>query len=370
MNQESYKKLISGQSQGVIASVLRILLNVASFFYLFVIDIRNSLYDGGTFRSYSVTSSGLKTTDRSHTSVPVISVGNITAGGTGKTPMVIWLCNWLSSKGIKCAILTRGYKATAGGKNDEPTVIVRHCPQANLVVNPDRLAGTIEAVKRYNSQVLIMDDGFQHRKLHRDIDIVMIDGTSPFGYGKLLPAGLLREPPSSLKRAHAAVITKCDLVPEQDITKLAEIIKVINPDIVIARATHNPVCAIASGEKEITLEELKHKKIFAFCGIGNPDAFLNTINRLGIKVEGSKIYNDHHNYASCDTDEIFQKAEEAGAQLILTTEKDFDKIDPAFVGKTSLMLAYLSINIMFIEGEGQIRQLIETVLTGKISKKR
>jgi tetraacyldisaccharide 4'-kinase len=369
MNQAGFKKLVSGQSTGTLAAVLRLLLNIAAVFYGLGIALRNRLYDKGRRKSYAVTPAGLVTSDRTQATIPVISIGNITVGGTGKTPMVIWLCNFLQGKGINCAILTRGYKATKGKQSDEPAVLVRNCPGAALVVNPDRLAGAMEAVKRHRAQVLIMDDGFQHRRLHRDIDIVTIDAMLPFGFNKILPAGLLRESVTALKRAHAAVITRCDLVSEDNLAKLAQTISRINPNMVVAGAVHAPVCAMTAGDRQISLEQLRGRKVYAFCGIANPDAFLATISRLGVNLVGSKIYDDHHNYTAGDVSGIYADAAQSGAETILATEKDYNKIglpDNA----SDLVLAYLAVKLRFISGQDQITQLIERSLAGKIRGKR
>ena len=305
MNQERFKKLVSGQSTGVIASALRLVLNVAAVFYGLGISLRNWLYDGGQAKSYAVTAAGLVTSDRTQATVPVISIGNITVGGTGKTPLVIWLCN-LFREDVNCAILTRGYKA-AKGESDEPGMLAKNCPGTAVVVNPDRLAGAIEAVKKCRAQVLIMDDGFQHRRLHRDIDIITIDAMQPFGYGRLLPAGLLREPVSALKRAQAVILTRCDLVSKNNLTELTAAINRINPNVIIAKTIHSPVFAV-SGERQITLEELKGKKVYIFCGIANPDAFLATVGLVGVNIVGSRIYDDHYNYTANDVNDIYRDA--------------------------------------------------------------
>ena len=149
MNQERFKKLVSGQSTGVIASALRLLLNVAAVFYGLGISLRNWLYDKGYARSYAVTAAGLVTSDRTQATVPVISVGNITVGGTGKTPLVIWLCNLFREQNINCAILTRGYKAATGRATMSRGCWLKIVPAAKVVINPDRLAGAIEAVKKH-----------------------------------------------------------------------------------------------------------------------------------------------------------------------------------------------------------------------------
>lgn len=368
MNQERFKKLVSGQNTGLIASGLRLLLNVAAFFYGLGISLRNWLYDGGQAKSYAVTAAGLVTSDRTQAAVPVISVGNITVGGTGKTPLVIWLCNLFREQNINCAILTRGYKGGTGS-NDEPGMLAKNCPVAKVVINPDRLAGAIEAVKKHRAQVLIMDDGFQHRRLHRDIDIVTIDAMQPFGYGRLLPAGLLREPVSVLKRAQAVILTRCDLVSRNNLTELTGAINRISPDLIVAQTKHNPVFAV-SGDKQMPIEELKGKKIYAFCGIANPEAFLATVGMVGADIAGSKIHDDHHNYTVNDINDIYSDAAKSGAQMILTTEKDYNKLSPPTSGGGDLVLSYLAVRLQFVEGQDRIRELIERSLAGKIPRKR
>jgi tetraacyldisaccharide 4'-kinase len=359
--------LVSGGKAGFASALVRFFLGIAGWAYSVVIRMRNLLYDKDLLKSYAVTQAGLKTSDRAQASIPVISVGNITVGGTGKTPMVIWLCNLLRTKQIKCAILTRGYKAD-GGENDEPAILVKNCPDAALIVNPDRVAGAIEAVKRHHAQVLVMDDGFQHRRLHRDMDIVTIDATLPFGFNRILPAGLLREPVSALKRAHAAALTRCDLVSKENLAQLTETISRINPDMVVSKAAHAPVCAISAGDKSIQLGQLKGRKIFAFCGIANPDAFIATLSRLGVNLAGSRIYDDHHNYTAGDVNVLYADAARSGAKMLLTTEKDYNKIGLTDA-QSDLVLAYLAVKLQFISGQDQITQLIERSLAGKIRGK-
>jgi tetraacyldisaccharide 4'-kinase len=367
LNQEAYRKLISGKNSGLFASVARLLLNIIAAFYGMGVCLRNWLFDGGQAKSYAVTTAGLVTSDRAQVTVPVISVGNITVGGTGKTPLVIWLCNLLREQNVNCAILTRGYKA-ATGKNDEPGMLVKNCPGTAVVVNPDRLAGAIEAVKKHRAQALIMDDGFQHRRLHRDIDIVTIDAMLPFGYGKMLPAGLLREPVSALKRAQATIITRCDLVSRNNLAELTATISRINPNLIVAQTIHSPVCA-KSSKRQIPLEELKDKKVYVFCGIANPDAFFATVGLVGANIAGSKVYDDHHSYTAGDVEGIYRDAAQSEAEMILTTEKDYNKIGLPD-SPTVLELAYLAVKLQFVDGADRIRELIERSLSGKIPRKR
>jgi tetraacyldisaccharide 4'-kinase len=391
LNQQNYCKLISGQSSGFGASILRFLLGIAAIGYSFVVRLRNFLYSKGWLKVH-------------HVDVAVICVGNITVGGTGKTPLVVWLCNLitqnpkLKTQNCKCAILTRGYKARAQENadfKDEIAILAESCPEAEVIVNPDRVAGAAEAIEKYAAKVLIMDDGFQHRRLARDLDIVTIDATQPFGYGKMLPDGLLREPVSSLNRAGAAVITRCDQVTEVHLCELEQKLRAINPGMIIARSIHAAVsvkypepsvipakAGIQKGSKKMdycscrndNIEQLKGKKVFAFCGIGNPDAFLNTIKNLGAELTGSKIYDDHYHYTDACLTEISEQAEELGADLILTTQKDWTKVisNPEFQiseSKSPLPFAYLAIEIKFLAGEDKLTALINDTLACKIRQK-
>ncbi|MFC1676468.1 tetraacyldisaccharide 4'-kinase [Planctomycetota bacterium] len=345
MDQRAYREIISGQSRTVTALLLRFLLRIPAIFYTAVIAIRNLLYSTGCLKTH-------------HADAIVISVGNITTGGTGKTPTVIWLCNQLTGKS---AILTRGYKSTQSGK-DEPAILAENCPDSKVIINSDRVAGAAEAIEKFGANVLILDDGFQHRRLHRDIDIVTIDATIPFGYGKLLPAGSLREPITSLKRAHAVIITRSDQI--EDLETIEQKLLSVNEELIIARAIHKPKVARTIDGEQITLDELKGKRVFAFCAIGNPQAFFDTLTKLGTRIVGSKIYNDHYHYSNNDIDDICTQAEQLNADLVLTTQKDCNKI----TASQNKAMAYLEIEMDIFSGAGQIRDLIETTLTDRIPK--
>lgn len=367
MNQQAYRNLISGRSTGLSAALLRSFMGVAATGYSLVVRLHNFLYSKRWLKIHTA-------------DVPVISIGNITTGGTGKTPLVIWICNTIyqisNIKYQKCgvAILTRGYKTTRNLKLktqnyvDEPAVLAENCPQAKVIVNPSRAEAAAEAVDKFGAKVLIMDDGFQHRRLHRDLDIVTIDATCPFGYGKLLPAGLLREPVACLKHADAVVLTRCDQISESELSRIERELRLINPDMIIARSIHNPTCAKSVTGETITIEQLKSRKIFAFCGIGNPDAFLNTIRNTGANLVGSKIYNDHYHYTDGDIDDIYGQANHLGADLILSTQKDYTH-SAIRHAQYEIPFAYLAVEIKFTSGEDKLKQLIKDVLAGKIHKK-
>lgn len=360
MNQHNFGQLVSGRSTGLMAHIFRFFLRVISQIYQIIAILRNFLYSSGWLKTHNV-------------DAVVISIGNITTGGTGKTPLVIWLYRFLQQKDLRCAVLTRGYK-TRGTSNeeratkDEPAILAGSCQQAKVIINPNRVEAAAEAVGKFGVEILIMDDGFQYRRLHRDIDIITIDGTCPFGYGRVLPAGLLREPVISLKRADAAVLTRCDQISEFDLSRIEEKLQLINPDMIVTKSIHNPIYAESIAGEKITLEQLRSRNIFAFCGIGNPDSFLNTIINIGANLVGSKIYNDHYHYTDSDINDIHKQANRLGADLILSTQKDYTRYTIRSM-QYEIPFAYLVVEIKFITGENRLKQLIEYALAGKIHKK-
>ncbi len=335
---------------------MRFLLSATAVPYSAAVRVRNFLYDKKVLKSRRA-------------QAVVISIGNITAGGTGKTPLVIWIYNFLREKNINPAILTRGYKT--GARNiqiDEPALLAGNCPDANIIVEPDRLRGAKNAINDLGSKLLILDDGFQHRRLDRDLDIVTIDATQPFGYGKILPAGLLREPLNCLRRADAVVITHCEKMPIERIEKIENTIRKIKPDITIARSIHQPVSIQYKDGNEQPVEKLQNKKVYAFCGIANPESFVRLIENLGAKLTGTKFFNDHHRYSRSDLEQICRTAESLNSEIVLTTEKDWNKITHL---KTSarLPLAFLKIQIQFTSAIEQFIDLIEKLLAVTILKK-
>jgi len=369
LNQNYLHNLVSGRSAGLFATLLRPFLRLASVFYAAAVGLRNFCYANGLLKTYWLTTQGLTTSHKPQNSLPVISIGNLTAGGTGKTPLVLWLYTFLHRKNLKLAVLTRGYK-TIDPLSDEPAIIAKNCPDAAVIVDPDRVRAAAKAVTGHNTQVIIMDDGFQHRRLARDLDIVTIDAALPFGYEKILPAGLLREPVTALKRAHAAVITRADLLPEYKLVKLENTLRQINPNMTIARAVHSPLSAKALGNKIISLEHLKPMKIFAFCGIGNPGAFFAAIRKLGLNLVGSAAFADHHRYTSRDLARISEQAKTLRANLILTTEKDWTKTALLVSHADDITFAYLAVQLKFTAAEDKISLLIDNTLASKIPKEQ
>jgi tetraacyldisaccharide 4'-kinase len=361
LDQDQFREIISGRRTDVRARAARLALRMASLGYGLAVRVRNGLYDRRVLRTHRV-------------NIPVCCVGNLTTGGTGKTPLVAWLARSMGEKGLRVAILTRGYKARAletphgvTMNGDEPAELAAACPGVPVIVNADRVAGAAEATRNHGAQVLLMDDGFQHRRLARDLDIVTIDAAAPFGYGRLLPAGLLREPIAGLKRAHAVVLTRSDQVSGETLGQIEARIRQIRRDLVIARAIHAPVEARQSDGPDISLGELKDKRVFAFCGLGNPGAFFATVRACGCVLAGSRAYNDHYAYADCDLADLCRTACSQGAGLLLTTQKDWTKIASLNRPVEPLPVAYLAIELQFTSGRNLLNTLIERALGSTIS---
>jgi tetraacyldisaccharide 4'-kinase len=366
VKQQRFKQIVSGEQTGPVAGLARVLLHGAALGYQGAVGLRNRLYGKGLLKRTTV-------------AAKVISVGNITAGGTGKTPLVVWLCRQLGqiqhaqTPSHNIAILTRGYKAhtrNGDGKTpenigDEPALLARSCPEVPVVVNPDRIAGAREAINECRAEVLILDDGFQHRRLHRDLDIVTIDATCPFGYDYLIPAGLLREPVESLRRAQAAVVTRCDQVSSVAREEILKTLHRIHPTLVIAQTRHAPTAVQGDGLKTFPAEQLKGRRIFAFSGLGNPEGFYQTLRVLGAQLVGTLSFDDHHRCTARELRGVVEQGQRTRADLILTTEKNWIGL-PKLPGPLDIPLAYLGIELAFIAGERALVELIEQTLADSL----
>jgi len=251
--------------------------------------------------------------------VPVISVGNIAVGGTGKTPFVIWLAKRLIAAGHSPGILARGYgDASADDRtlNDEGAVILRalgdRVPQ---VQDPDRVRGG-SVLRRTHPEVdvILLDDGFQHRRIARDLDIVLLDAMRPFGYGHVLPRGLLREPPKALRRAGAVILTRTERVAPETVEAAAVRVRAL-----IGR---DPAQARSEPAPSALVEELSGASVLACCGIGNPEAFVGTLEDLGARVVARHLLHDHEALPAEAWPDLLAEAKAAGAECIAVTRKD------------------------------------------------
>ena len=297
-----------------------------------------------------------------HLDGTVISVGNLTTGGTGKTPMVLWIAERLLAEGKNVGILTRGYrgekiapssdnKARTAAPNASAKTITRTSDEIDLLqsrlgnrvrfgVGANRYEQGRELAKQGVSW-FVLDDGFQHLQLARDVDIVLIDATNPFSGGRLLPAGHLREPRSALARADMIVITRSTHAPaiESAIRRDSAV------PIFYARARLDAIHSFTEGQMAGAVAPEALPKLFAFSGIGNPTAFLDDLRTWGLDIVGHKFFPDHHRYTDHDDQEILQQASEAGASGLICTEKDLYNLHAIYYGKLRTFFCSISMQI-------------------------
>jgi tetraacyldisaccharide 4'-kinase len=304
-----------------------ILLPPLSILYGAVTRTRLSMYRRGTFQTTKL--------ER-----PVISVGNITTGGTGKTPLVEWVARTLAANGKKVCILTRGYGrkhphlqvivsdgygvlASPGEAGDEPYLLATNLKGiAAVISSADRIAAGQEAIKDFGSDCFVLDDGFQHLRLARDLNIVTIDATNPWGGGSLLPYGRLREAPEGLSRADCVVLTRCDQVRDVDSIR-AEISRLSGNAVVFhSEMRTSRVSPLKNGSEALT----PPARVAAFCAVGNPRSFFEHVRRAGYDLALEKSFADHHVYSQDEIDAIVREAKALATPSLITTAKDAVKL--------------------------------------------
>lgn len=302
--------------------------------YVLAMAVRNRLYDWKWKQVHS-------------SSLTVVSVGNLSVGGTGKSPTVAWLARWFRERDKRVAILSRGYGKLDDGRNDEALELELKLPDVPHLQNPDRVASAMLAADELEMEVLILDDGFQHRKLSRDLDIVLIDATDSAAARWPLPAGLQRERMSSLKRAGFVIITRADAVSEEQLNNLtSQIAKYISQDR-IALATHKPKSLLQYPAERLDLERLRGARVLAFCGIGNPQAFFESLRRLGAQLIDQREWPDHHAYSREDVHWLMDWHAEQADAILVCTVKDWVKIQE--LGPRTLLA--LEIDLQFLSGQ-------------------
>lgn len=277
-----------------------------------------------------------------HLPARVISVGNLTVGGTGKTPMVMRLAAWLRQRGLHVAVLTRGYgrrerlplvingqgevtQYTPELMGDEPILLARRLPDVTIGIGADRFAlgqRIIQMEDPHPPDVFLLDDGFQHLRLARDLDLVLVDTLNPFAAGAVLPAGLLREPLQALARADVVVLTRTGTVGAT-VSDLPEAVRRYNPHAPVFRASTKLVGVFeAATHRRANLFVLKQQRVLGFCGIGNPEAFWEDLRRWEFNLVETLAFPDHHRYSVDDFRDMIHRADGVRAHALLTTEKD------------------------------------------------
>ncbi len=306
----------------------------------------------------------------------VISIGNITLGGTGKTPLVSLTAAYLRSKGRRVAVVTRGYlghktqdarrmtqdvhrlksvavggsglprwRSVAGCKADEPEMLQRQLQDIPVIVDADRVRGIQKAVSEFNADTVILDDGFQQWHIQKDLEIAVIDAKNPFGNRHMIPRGILREPPASLRRADVFVLTKTDAV--QDPSAVTRVLNRINPAALIARARHQLIRFYRLGREneDVTLESIKSKAVLLVAGIADPEYFARCARGAGINISGCLWFGDHHVYTEADNSQIQEKIKTCAAGCVLTTEKDAVKLEYLLADRAHADFLVMSVTI-------------------------
>ncbi len=346
-------------------------LKAVSFIFAVVVHIRYALYRFGVIRRYPL-------------GVQVISIGNVTAGGTGKTPVTEIFARTLAAENRKVAILSRGYRrkeapwwqrifsqviepplvvsdgkrvlldAATGG--DEPYMLASNLPGVAVIVDRNRVKAGRYAIKRLGCNTLILDDGFQYQKLKHSIEVVLVDSTNPFGNGNMLPRGILREPARNLRRADIIFLTKC----RGDVSRVKEEIRRYNTKAEIVECNHTPrVLKDVWSKEEFPLSWLQGKTACTLSGIASPKGFENSLRRLGAKVVWCERYADHHRYEASEVLYALNRTADMGADALVTTEKDAVRF-PRFE-TVPVKCLYLRIAIEILAGEENFTQIINRI---------
>jgi tetraacyldisaccharide 4'-kinase len=365
-------KVISKETGGKRAACLRGFLKSLSWLFGALVQLRLVLYKHRIIRANTL-------------GCQVISVGNVTVGGTGKTPIVETFARSLQQKGRKVAILSRGYKSrktplwekilkkderlprvVSDGERlllnsdlagDEPYMLASNLPDVVVLVDKDRVKSGKYAIRKFGCDTLVLDDGFQYLKLQHRLDIVLVDSTNPFGYKRVLPRGLLREPMRNLKRAGFIFITKC---PPEGAPELKAKLRELNPHAEISECRHSSkYLENLYTREQAGLDFLQGRKVAAVSGIAVPESFENGLRKLGAEIVHSAQYADHHRYTQQEIIETINRAAEAGAGVIVTTEKDAVRFP--LLDRCDLPVLFLRVEIEMLSGSEAFNDWIDRI---------
>ncbi len=319
--------------------------------YKRIVGFKNYLYDKDYFQSLKLP-------------VPVLSLGNLTMGGTGKTPLTDFCLKYYQSRRIKTAVISRNYKAqvkdaaevdlkreqAAAYFGDEPVLLAERNPQVHFFVGPLKYETALFAMERLNPSLIVVDDGFQHRKLHRNVDIVILDATENLENYSCVPEGRAREPWGALARATAFVVTKVNLVPEAQVEALLEKLRPFGKLIVPMTYELRSLRAV-HGAQEKQLKDLQGRKVMLVSGIAQPASFEKSLERFSLQFTGHLKYRDHYPYKSEDVDMIVKRWRELNSPDLITTEKDFVKLKSLWPKEVPLWYSPLEVQVQSQEEE-------------------
>lgn len=325
------------------------ILGLLEYPYRWTVEWRNARFDDRRAKSVEV-------------NWQVISVGNLTVGGTGKTPFVAWVAAWLRKRGVKVAIVSRGYGSRHGEPNDEARELATRLPDVPHLQNANRVAATKQVFEKGLGHLVILDDAFQHRRIARKLDIVLLDALEPFGYGHLLPRGLLREPVQGLARAQVVALSRSDAVSEARREEIRREVERYAPQAIWVEVVHRPQQLTSAAKKVMAIDDLKGQPIAAFCGIGNPAGFRHTLASCGLNIVSFLEFPDHCAYAEPDLDRLRAWLKSLPVHYAICTRKDLVKIDRP--GLADMPVLALDICLEVTQG----RKELEKVLEGMVGK--
>lgn len=361
-------EVIRGNKKGLLAYSIRLKLKLFSYVYGLAVLTRNFMYNNNILTKNRV-------------DAKTISIGNITTGGTGKTPAVEAFASQLKSLGHDVVVISRGYRGDnknplvvsngnrilAGSKlaGDEAFMLAHKLADTPVVICRDRLKAARYVQKEFNPDFILLDDGFQHRRIIRDFDIVLIDATNPFGYNHLIPRGLLRESKSSLKRADGFIITRVDQVSANKLEEIIEELKYYNDLSYIYLSWHQSSHLQNINGEKLNLDKLKNKKVIAFSGLGNPEAFEASLKNQGCRLVKHFIFPDHYSYRKEDFKQIARQFSNQDLDYLITTGKDLVKLDDSlldFLRIQNISLYSFEIKMAFKDQTGESKNIASDLI--------
>jgi tetraacyldisaccharide 4'-kinase len=346
-----FRDLVSGRRRGFAAAALRFGLSLAEIPYTLAVRRRNRRYDSGLAKVHRVPAA-------------VVSVGNLTLGGTGKTPLVQWIARHLCDLGTRVGIVSRGYGAGPAAQNDEARELQQRLPDVPHLQNPDRVRAAREAIGRLGCEALVLDDAFQHRRIGRDLDLCLLDALEPFGYGHVFPRGTLREPLIGLRRADVVVLSRADLVPPAQREAIRRTVGRYAPQAAWAEVVHAPQTLVSAAGQRGPLASLAGIPVAAFCGVGNPAGFRGTLANLGYRVIAMREFADHYRYTKADIGSLIAWANGLEVAAVVCTSKDLVKLDVDRLGNRPLWAVTIAVN--FLAGQ----ELLERRLSELVSRRQ
>lgn len=350
LSARDFRELVSGRRRGITATLWRALLRVAEVPYTAAVSWRNRRYDRGKQEIHRV-------------EAPVVSVGNLTLGGTGKTPMVAWIARWFRQQGVRVTLVSRGYGATAGTRNDEALELEQRLPDVPHLQNPDRVEAAQTAIEEFECQLVLLDDAFQHRRIARDLDLVLIDALEPFGWGHVFPRGTLREPASGLRRADVVALSRADMLTAAERDQIRAQAARLAPGAAWLEVCHRPENLLNCDNHQRPLDSLADKPVVAFCGIGNPAGFRHTLVECGYQVLELREFPDHHNYTRADVEQLGEWIAASEVAAVLVTHKDLVKLGVSRLGGRPLWAVAIGMEILVGEEllTAKLRELVERI---------